>query len=75
VEPDALKLNVGITKKVGTRIMIEIVASNGKSILQHQLDAHEIDTRTRFNLSFLQNGTYQLETSVGKIERVQDFRI
>lgn len=75
VEPDALKLNVGITKELGTHVQIKIIDPNGMVILNHQLDPNLFTTFTRFDLSALENGDYQLEISDGETEQVQEFEI
>lgn len=75
VEPDALKLNVGVIKEAGTRVRVKLIDPNGISILYHRLNTNEVSTHTRLDLSSLENGRYALIITNGETEEVKDFQI
>ncbi|GAB3256609.1 hypothetical protein GCM10027347_18520 [Larkinella harenae] len=65
------KVNVMISKEKGAALDVLLLDSKGLILATHRLNKSETVTRTRFDMSELQDGTYKIVVSDGssKIEK------
>jgi hypothetical protein len=69
------KLNVMVAKEKGTSLNVQLLDGRGIVLANHRLDKNDTSTRTRFDLSQLEDGNYKIVVSDGASKIVKEVNL
>ncbi|MFC5409036.1 T9SS type A sorting domain-containing protein [Larkinella bovis] len=72
---EAAKVNVMVAKEKGTALDVLLIDTNGTILATQRLGKNETTTRTRFDLSDLQDGSYKVVVSDGASKIVKEVNL
>jgi flagellar hook assembly protein FlgD len=75
VSKNAMTLNVMVEKQAGNSVVIRVKDSEGKLLATQTLKGSDERTWSKFNLSELGDGTYNVEVSNGRDVTVKDITL
>lgn len=68
-------LNVMVEKQAGSTVIIRLKDKNGHLLATHALKSNNERSRSKFNLSELTDGTYQVEITNGQDVTVKEIKL
>ncbi|GAB3334469.1 hypothetical protein GCM10027299_42710 [Larkinella ripae] len=72
---EAAKVNVTVAKEKGTSLDVLLLDGSGTVLATHHLNKSETTSRTRFDLSELQDGSYKVVVSDGSSKIVKEVNL
>ncbi|MGA0558787.1 hypothetical protein ACO2Q8_19165 [Larkinella sp. VNQ87] len=72
---ESAKVNVIVAKEKGTALDVVLLDRSGVILATYHLNKNETTTRTRFDMSELQDGTYQVVVSDGASKVVKEVNL
>lgn len=72
---EVAKLNVVVAKEKGVALDVVLMNNNGLILATHRLSKNETTTRTRFDLSELQDGNYKVVVSDGSSKVIKEVNL
>jgi hypothetical protein len=69
------KVNVMVAKEKGSLLSVQLLDGSGAVLVTQQLDKNETTTRTRFDLSQLQDGKYKVVVTDGASKIVKEVNL
>ena len=72
---ETAKVNVMVAKEKGQALNVKLLDGNGAVLATHQLDKNDTTTRTRFDLSQLEDGNYKIVVGDGASKIVKEVNL
>ncbi|GAB3893162.1 hypothetical protein GCM10028803_07000 [Larkinella knui] len=72
---EAAKVNVLVAKEKGSFLNVQLLDAKGLVLATHRLNKNETATRTRFDLSQLEDGTYKIVVGDGASQVIKEVNL